>query len=396
MTNTMFVQVTHTLSENWTSKSKHVSVDQKYRNYKIPQDVLWRNLYWEDFLVASGSAPKDVSEGEKAEGDKQIIGDKVLRVFQCDKSADRSIDTLSWLFDTKDENGEIIIDVLTQGIGVTLPCTTYGVANSMVFSAEFKDQLSAGLRRYLKGEDVDAESGEDLNEEYLCEEALYCAPNGKLRSATIVLTDGYYSEREGSVPGYTEEEVAEYARMLYPIIKGDFPFKEMALPMILNYPVGYKDGLHLFSKKFHIDKQPGEAIKFTYQIHCVGEDGCVFGNKFAEHNTLVKKYEQNRVLKIWLLSDYIREGIDRLESPQGEVYLADSTNTQKDYYEIKQENTAGNIYSLNLSSFLIYRIIDLGVGCKAWAITDEENNLYVGRNNDTTGQIYFTMTHKRI
>ncbi|MFQ7078523.1 MAG: hypothetical protein ACLRSW_11625 [Christensenellaceae bacterium] len=43
MTNCVQVKVTHTLSKNWSNKSQYVSVDQKYRNYKIPADILWRN-----------------------------------------------------------------------------------------------------------------------------------------------------------------------------------------------------------------------------------------------------------------------------------------------------------------------------------------------------------------
>ena len=50
MTNCVQVKVTHTLSKNWSNKSQYVSVDQKYRNYKIPADILWRNMHWEDYI----------------------------------------------------------------------------------------------------------------------------------------------------------------------------------------------------------------------------------------------------------------------------------------------------------------------------------------------------------
>lgn len=401
MTNTMFVQVTHTLSENWTSKSKHVSVDQKYRNYRIPQDILWRNLYWEDFLVASGS-PKNVYKGDSATNDKFIELSDCLQLLDVDSQYDRCIDTFSWIFDVTDKNDETIIDTSKQGVGVTLPCATYGVANSIVFSAEFKDQLSAGLRRYLKGENVGNESGDDLNEEYLCEEGLYCDQNGKLPSATVVLSDGFYS---ANIVGdtYKQDKMDDYARTLYPIIKGAEPFKAFGLPMVLNYPVGFPiakddENYALFSKKFYIDKQPGEAIKFTYQIHCVGEDGCVFGNKFCEDNTLIKSNKENKNLRLWLSSNYIREGSDKLDPIETDDHWdINNDDAEKRFYAIEaEENIDGSVFSLKIKNEPLEVLANSGGRIKSWAITDEENNLYVGRNNDTTGQIYFTMTHKRI
>ena len=120
----------------------------------------------------------------------------------------------------------------------------------------------------------------------------------------------------------------------------------------------------------------------------------MFGNKFAEHNTLIKKRGKDRTLRVWLLDKYIREGAEKLENPSGDCFEATPTAAQNAHFTNTLESEGVRLIKLTQH---ILDIIKASAGLvKAWAITDEENNLYVGRNNDTTGEIYFTMTHKRI
>lgn len=86
ITNTQYMQVIHTLSENWSAKSKYISVDQKYRNWSIPQDVLWRNLYWEDFFIISKNAPTTGAKGS-------IAIKHLAQVFKSDVTNDRTVDS---------------------------------------------------------------------------------------------------------------------------------------------------------------------------------------------------------------------------------------------------------------------------------------------------------------
>ena len=360
-TNTIYLQVTHTLSENWTSKSKHVSVNQKYRNYNIPQDLLWRNLYWEDYIVVSG-----------AELTGDIIGgvdiNNIMRLFYSSTTDDKTIDSFCWFFDGNETSA-------IKQIGATLPCSTYGIANSIIVSASFKDNLSAGLKTAANGED------------YLCEETLYCNADGTLESARVILTDGIGNGSYSLANGLTEndnETLEEDAKKLYPAI-------------CQSSVAGYTDltvnapKTALFNRKFYVDKDAGEAIKFTYQIHFVTEGNCVVGNKIAEHNPLIKRYEGNRKLKIWLLTSYIREGVDNLIPSNNDRFFEESNvNILTNYYITINGNNA----QLGLRDFVLEEL--QSGGYKAWAITDENNHLYVGRNENQEGIVHLCISHKRI
>lgn len=363
-TNTIFLQVTHTLSENWTSKSKHVSVDQKYRNYSIPQETVWRNLYWEDFITVSGKKTEGIIVGAG------INLRNAMRLFFNDIGNDKTVDSFCLLFNEATQ---------AQGIGVAVPCATYGIANSMVFSATFKDQLSAGLRMALG------------SNEY-CEETLYCSNDGKLQTARFVLSDGLESF---ALPGYTGEETAEdFARKLYPsITDGETPLDDSndtttayVIPIKANYPKAV-----LFDKTFYVDKDPGEALKFTYQVHFVTDGGdCVLGNKISEHNSLIKRYDSPRTFRIWLLKSQIRNGVDILQPEDGSGYLTqavDGGNFNCDIYNQGESRAKISLIGQAKSMLPSYN---------AWAITDENNNLYVGRNENSEGVVYFAISHKRI
>ena len=359
-TNTIYLQVTHTLSENWTSKSKHVSVNQKYRNYNIPQDLLWRNLYWEDYIVVSG-----------AELTGDILGgvdiNNIMRLFYSSTTNDKTIDNFCWFFDGNET-------IAIKQIGATVPCSTYGIANSIIVSASFKDNLSAGLKTVANGED------------YLCEETLYCNADGTLENARVILTDGIGNGIYSLANGLTEnnaETLEEGAKKLYPAICS-------------SAVAGYTDitvnapKTALFNRKFYVDKNAGEAIKFTYQIHFVTEGNCVVGNKIAEHNPLIKRYEGNRKLRIWLLTSYIREGVDSLIPSNNDRFFEESNvNILTNYYITINGNNA----QLGLRDFVLEEL--RSGGYKAWAITDENNYLYVGRNENQEGIVHLCISHKR-
>ena len=59
----------------------------------------------------------------------------IAKAFKTDISKDKAIDTLFWDFVNSNGNKK----------SVMLPCSTFALGNSMVFTANFKDNLSAGL-----------------------------------------------------------------------------------------------------------------------------------------------------------------------------------------------------------------------------------------------------------
>lgn len=365
-TNTIYIRVTHTLSENWTSKSKHVSVDQKYRNYSIPQDILWRNLYWEDYVVVSG--------GTNYNGMPGVDISKVASIFAVDSTNDKTINYLCWMFEGKDEGN-------LKQIGAAVPCSTYGIANSIVISATFKDNLSAGLKTAVN------ETNDDSV--YLCEETLYCNQDGTLGSAIVILSDGIGNGVYSLNSGLTEnqdEALSGNARLLFPAIIQS-KINEQNGQRAVNAPE-----TALFKREFYIDKDPGEALKFTYQVHFVSDNDCVVGNKIAENNPLIKRYTTSRQFKVWLLKSHIREGVDKLETTDSDVSF---TQTSDGKYFTCTPKEGQPAVTIALNKATRWELINKLNGYKAWAITDENNNLYVGRNENEDGYLYLCLSHKR-
>jgi hypothetical protein len=381
ITNTIYIQVTHTLSENWTSKSKHVSVNQKYRNYNIPQDILWRNMYWEDYITVSGTKMTSDENGG-------VDIAQVLRLFNVDSRTDKTIDSLCWMFTDskkshtyKKENEPTWTYILEEG--VVLPCNTYSAGHSFVISASFKDNLSAGLRHAISSADA-------IRESNLCEETLYCADDGTLENINIILADKYesLSDNEDLISNATE-----YGKAFYPSILEVGIYNTATNNRLAKVDVN-KAKTPIFEKNFYVDKDPGEAIKFTYQVHFVTEDDCVVGNTIAEHNPIIKRYEPNanaRKFKVWLLKDHIRDGSDLLEVTENATVFEHTKN--RAYFDISTSNTNNTYGTIYLNNALQYELRNGGY--KAWAITDENNNLYVGRNENQEGVVYFCISHKR-
>lgn len=341
MTNTVHIKVTHTLSKNWSNKSQYVSVDQKYRNYNIPADILWRNLYWEDFIEVTADG---VVEGAEVGSlissgiqDGQTIIPVLPRIFMCDTANDVTI-TSFFLF--------------MLGEGVTTPCTTMGIANSMVFSASMKDNLSAGLRVYT-----------DTN---YCEDVFYCNNDGTLKRGNIVLSSDVVLNSLDTYPHATRN--AE------------------------NRPLDF-----ILDETYEIDKDPGEALKFTYQCHWISSDNdIVIGNKLAENHPLVKKWTESRKFKFWRLSKKLRQGEDKIYASEGEDNARSITNDASVrifYWELSDYAGADNTkaFRLKLTNLSTSWIANY----RAWAITDENNNLYIGCNDISKTALYFTHIHKR-
>lgn len=384
-TNTVYVKVTHTLSENWSEKSKHVAVDQKYRNWSIPQDTLWRNLYWEDYLRVGTSRKR----GEDVTGG--IALEHIMQVLSVTSSSDVTVDTFSWytydtVFGNIDVDDKEDSEVNAELRGASIPCSTYGIANSMIFSASFKDNLSAGLRASAWGED------------YLCEETLYCKADGTLDNVNVILGRGCGVAAsfaiDDSMKDYQSIALAELEivqNVVYPAI--------LRLPVGTDYAFANIVQTPVFDEKFCVYKDAGEAIKFTYQIHLIGEDDCVFGNKFAEHNPLIKDWKgKNRTFMVWLLTHYVREGVDVLETTTGDEYR--EKDEEWKFFDVEPEEQTSNEISEYGAVFKLTLKLAISEDLKepkykAWAITDEKNNLYVACNDKKITTLYFQLHHKR-
>lgn len=340
MTNCVQVKVTHTLSKNWSNKSQYVSVDQKYRNYKIPADILWRNMLWEDHVVVS----KQRYETE-IENKGSLLAGKWLPHLYCNRNGDV---TVTSLFLTRKD------PVTQRNIGAVVPCTTLGPAKSIVFAGSMKDQLSAGLRINPSQPDY-------------CEEVFYCDDNGKLKEGTITLADNIEHFDAAQYP-YTEWSVQD------------------GQEYYLNSP-----GYDVFRATFSIDKDPGEALKFIYQCHFVEDDpDILIGDKLTETHHLIKKWPTDRKFRFWRLNRFLRQGVDKVYSQDGEYRQIDADTDREKYWTISIDQTdrSGTLtLQSNANNYL-------GAGNVGWAITDENNNLYIGCNDVSTRKLIFNFMHE--
>lgn len=340
MTNCVQVKVTHTLSKNWSNKSQYVSVDQKYRNYKIPADILWRNMLWEDHVVVS----KQRYETE-IENKGSLLAGKWLPHLYCNRNGDV---TVTSLFLTRKD------PVTQRNIGAVVPCTTLGPAKSIVFAGSMKDQLSAGLRINPSQPDY-------------CEEVFYCDDNGKLKEGTITLADNIEHFDAAQYP-YTEWSVQD------------------GQEYYLNSP-----GYDVFRVTFSIDKDPGEALKFIYQCHFVEDDpDILIGDKLTETHHLIKKWPTDRKFRFWRLNRFLRQGVDKVYSQDGEYRQIDADTDREKYWTISIDQTdrSGTLtLQSNANNYL-------GAGNVGWAITDENNNLYIGCNDVSTRKLIFNFMHE--
>ena len=91
------------------------------------------------------------------------------------------------------------------------------------------------------------------------------------------------------------------------------------------------------------------------------------------------------------MKEYIGEGTDIVYPASDDKF----EETGVKYFSIGQNldgDTPSNKVKLTLSGYAK----SLLEGYKAWAITDENNHLYVGRNENQEGVVYFYISHKRI
>lgn len=331
VTNPFTFTVVHTFSKAWSSKSKHVSVDQKYRNWNIPfDDYIWRTIHYEEFVELNGTASEGYDDSRFTNG-------------LCDEALKRSIST----GETNIALTHLWLSDVDSGRACVLPVSAYAVGNSIVFSASMKDNVSAGLR-------VDSENGE------YCSDVLYCNPDGTLDTVEIQLSTGI---EDGT---YNENAL---------------PYADLA-NWNVNTPNGYAVGdltAVFFSQSFNIDKDPAEALKITIQVHFIPvEDWIVIGQAFAENFPLI--VNKSRSFRLYGLKKKIREGVDVLDAETLEGNIVLTYTAVGEYVTISNNNFKKRLIDNN---------------CKAWAITDLENRLFVGSNDVTKTTIYFSWKNKR-
>ena len=334
ITNPVVFTVTHLLSKNWSSKSKHIAVDQKYRNWNIPfDDYVWRTVYYEEFVELTGNS---AAQGAYNSGFAQDLWRDAIKAQFSLGETNLAMQNMWLIKRDSNNNGET---------GCVLPVSTQGIGKSLVFSATTKDTLSAGLR--VNPDDT----------EY-CEEVLYCNADGTLDYMLVNLA-----------PSINAYDMNAYP---YGTLYGT------------NRPPLYNDTRHHFTQTFALDKDPGEAIKVTVQLHFIPtENWIVVGNKMAQDHPFVSN-KPRAGFKIWRLKEYIRDGVDKIV-----VNVSDNGNN---YLTLDTDAAVSAFIKCDGKSVRIAVDTD---GYKAWAITDLDDNLYLGSNDVTKKEIFINLTRSR-
>lgn len=336
ITNPFTFTVTHLLSKNWSSKSKHIAVDQKYRNWNIPFDsYIWRTIYYEEFIEVGEEITAN-NETEFYYTDKCIAD-----TFSTEQ---QSVQPLNSLFLYRGRGA--------AAYGVVTPTTTMAVGNSFIISATMQDNLSAGLR-------VSA------TDPAFCEEVLYPEPDGTLEYAQIILSSG--------IDGYSANE--------YP-----------AALVHVNAPSN-----KVFSKYFYLDKDPGEALKITIQTHFLpNADWVVIGNALAQKVPYIS--DKQRWFALYALKHHIRDGIDKVDEDtfNGAQLLVREVD---DIYKPAGGFSSYVLCDGNKLSFAESVNTNLdnakANGYVAWVLVDENENLLIGSNDITKREVYFNWRKER-
>ena len=373
ITNPFTFTVTHLLSKNWSSKSKHISVDQKYRNWAIPFDsYIWRTIYYEEFV--------EIGDKETISGGSGNFENKAECIKQLFSTGEQTVKPLRNLFFYGNDNA------------VVVPTTTMAIGNSFIISAAMQDNLSAGLR-------VSADSSE------FCEEVLYCNDDGTLETAKVVLAS----------------DILKYDAAVYPaVIPNDQATDD--IDETKNFPSGQE-----FSADFYVDKDPGEALKITIQTHFLpNADWVVIGNKLAQTVPFIS--DKQRTFKLYALKQYIRDGVDKLDAETltgATLLIADRTDGFEQSVVLPSlkppsqgsggaesspdadlggtgspYKTFSDMVLCEERKLSFITILDSWFNTnknfyKAWAITDEKDNLLIGSNDINEREIYFNWTRKR-
>lgn len=160
-TNNQNIKVTHTFAKNWVLQSSYLKQNKEYRNTNIPTDILERNLHYEDYIVIDES---DYSDNDGVFGEYGIFMSVFMDVFVGESSNYRTEINLASFYgrNTRNEghNNE----------GGIVSVSSFAVANSIVFSAKTKNNLSVGIRR------GDPDDGED--DDY-CYDVFYTNDDGE-------------------------------------------------------------------------------------------------------------------------------------------------------------------------------------------------------------------------
>lgn len=333
-TNNQNIKVTHTFAKNWVLQSSYLKQNKEYRNTNIPTDILERNLHYEDYIVIDES---DYSDNDGVFGGYGIFMSVFMDVFVGESSNYRTEINLASFYgrNTRNEghNNE----------GGIVSVSSFAVANSIVFSAKTKNNLSVGIRR------GDPDDGED--DDY-CYDVFYTNDDGEFDDNTLRVC---------------------FASELYSINQDPDSF-----PYSGTYDNTVVGARALKPFELIVDKSSAEQTNLTYQAHVVSAlADLIIGEMITRNSPLVCEM-YGAVRKKYQIFGLLRplSKTATVVDEQSGISLVEWEGENSSYVQI----TTG---ALHLGFTNITGLI--GGGYVGWAVTDENGRLYLARNKEPDG-----------
>lgn len=344
-TNNQNIKVTHTFAKNWALQSSYLKQNKEYRNTNIPTDILERNLHYEDYLVIDEVAYTDNDGALGTEGN--FLSDFLKTFSAVPESYVSEVNIASFYgrsYGPEQGNNE----------GGIVSVSSFAAANSIVFSAKTKNNLSVGIQRGGDG---------DEDEDY-CRDVFYTNDNGELYNDTLCV---------------------QFGRTLINNFVDLFPHSLNTTILSVEF-VANAVGSDFSELNFYVEKSSAEQTNLTYQAHVVSAlSDIVIGEMITRENPLICQIEKKNIsFRIWGLRRRLPKTATVVDSQYG-VQLA--VWTSQNSYVIPGTNSV----RFRLTS--VSRLV--GYGYVGWALTDDDGRLYLAKNSTPTGDItlYFNYRH---
>lgn len=348
-TNKTNIRVTHTFSKNWSMLSSWLKQNKQYRNTRIPTDILARNLHYQDYFVISESGYTS-DMGEKGLLTTEGVS-CVADVFNGGRPNENTeVNNFALYYDYNEDGG--VFD-LTHGSIIS--CDSFGVKKSIVLSAKFENNLTAGKKV-------------DPDNEYYCQEVLYTNIDGEFNDGIALMQFGVMDKniRPNDLPQSGED--------LLVIIPGE--------RNIITNPV--------VDAQFYVDKSSAEQIAMTYQVHFVSDmPDIVIGGLIANNSPLVQDRTEELKYQLWGLTAPLDNMAVIVNSSNGAKIADISGNSIENYWSAGVGTGEYIQFILRLGGKMPGNYI-------GWAITDENGRLYIARNShpNVNQSLYFNHLHK--
>lgn len=320
-------RITETWTKGWSMRSEYVGINREFRSWNIPSEITERNLLYQDYCLITRKS------GLNLGGAKIGTTAHNLVMYYIDSSKSVSVlnayeQSAMWLM--RNNNN-----------GVVLSASAFGFGNSLVFSARTKDNLSAGTKR-IKITDNDSNYQQNV--------------------------DVYYCDEDGTLPKMYIDFASDIANMdsnAYPESKTG----------ATNTPGTYR----LFGQwvEFAVDKDEGEQLNFTYQLHLLTDDpNLIIGTAWAGKNYLVHQYGSTvPTRKYWKITKRL---------PQGAQIMTD-------VFGVSGQSTSVCTVTAQTSGENI--VFTVPSGSLGVCVTDENNNILVAWQGGASATFTTYYTH---